>query len=165
MGEEGLLAAQRPGQGQLHALKLDAGAGAGVRAVVEAEDEVSSQAELVLDRTLGRQQSLAGPLRQPVSEAPLRDRGERNPARQEGVDLETARIGGDGTVPAHERVQSAELLDAPNAGRVCEVERVDHERPDSGRGQLLGGDRLDNAAGAVGEEGRQPEQAVRGRQR
>ncbi len=78
----------------------------------------------------------------------------------ERVELKAPRIGEDGTVPAHEAMQAAELRDHVLAGPEVEVIGVRQDPVHAHPLQLLGREAADHRVGPHRKEGRRVELAV-----
>src|SRR5581483_8278157 len=130
---------------------------AGGRADVEAHRDVGAEPLLHPRRELGRE-----PLGRAVVDRAERDavvvRLEQRVA--EGEDLEAAGVREDRPVPAHERVEAAELGDQLLAGPEMEVVRVAEDDLGADPAQLVGVDRLHRRLRPDRHERRRPHLAV-----
>ncbi len=80
------------------------------------------------------------------------DRAEFRVLTDERVSLETARISGDGLVPAGHAVQPAERLDGGSSRFLAEVESVHDQRIHTTGLQVSGVDCSHNAICGIGQE-------------
>ncbi len=112
----------------------------GRRADVEAHRDVRAELRLHLGDHLRREPRLRAVVDRPEGDALLVDAGDRVAQRE---DLEAAGVGQDRPVPAHERVQAAELRDQVGAGAEMQVVRVAEQDLRPGRAHLVGVQALD----------------------
>ena len=105
---------------------------------------------------LGRQEQAVAVDRRLEADSLLADLAQRT----EGKDLETAGVGEDRPIPAHEAVQAAMRSDDFEPGAQPEVEGVAEADLRSRRGQVAGRHCLDRSVGADRHEGRRVHCAV-----
>ena len=153
--QELVAAAACPAQRQLHrAGGLFMGGGAAIdldgRAFIEHHGDVRIQRTLHLHRDLGREKELVAVDRRGKAHAFFRDLAQIPQA----PDLEAARIGQDGTLPAVEAVQPAQLLHHGCAGPQPQVEGVAQNDARAHRLQVGRRHALDGAVGAHRHEDR-----------
>ena len=147
---EGGLAARRPAGRQLHG-----GAGAGLlgrpgHALVELHDDVGAQQVcLNLDRAFGRKDVFGAVDMALERHLVLGDLGDLG----QGHDLETAAIGQDRPLPAHEPVQPAQPRHPLGPRPQHQVVGVAEDDVGPGLAHLLDGQGLDRGGGADGHEG------------
>ena len=155
-----LRAALEPRERAAHARARELLVGRVRRALVERHDDVGAERVLDLDRALGRELDRRAVDLALEAHAAVGDLGLRQREH-----LEAAAVGEDRAVPAHERVQAAELRHELLAGPQREVIGVREHDLAAGRGDLLGRHRLHRAVRADRHERGRRERPVRRRER
>ena len=120
-------------------------------------DDVGAQRLLHLDDELGREEVGRAVDRRAELDARLADLSELG----EAPHLESAGVGQDGAVPAHETMEAAELTDEVVAGPEKQVIRVGEHDLGAGRAEVVRPQRLHGGVRADRHEDRRVDDAVR----